>query len=61
MAKSIANGIIEATINPERTSPKKTTSTKMTMSVPSRIFFSRVLMALATNSHLSKKWLYNHH
>ena len=55
IAKSIASGITEATINPARTLPKNKTKTKITISAPSSKFFSTVEMALFTIFDRSKK------
>ena len=55
MAKSIASGITEATNSPARKFPRKSTSTKTTISAPSNRFFSTVPMALFTILVRSKK------
>ncbi|MNX09611.1 hypothetical protein D3C86_393420 [compost metagenome] len=55
MAKSIANGITEATINPALRFPKNNTKIKTTIKAPSIKFFSTVPMALSTILVLSKK------
>ena len=39
MANNIANGITDATNNPARTFPKKSTRIKMTIKAPSMRFF----------------------
>ena len=54
-ANSIAKGITEATIKPERIFPRKRTKTNITINAPSIKFFCTVLMALSTNSLLSRK------
>ena len=55
MAKSIANGITEATKSPALKFPKNKTKTKITISAPSIRFFSTVPMALFTILVRSKK------
>ncbi|MNL00965.1 hypothetical protein D3C87_1214170 [compost metagenome] len=54
-AKSMDNGIAEATIKPARRLPKKMTKTKITISAPSIKFFSTVPMARLTKSVRSEK------
>ena len=54
IAKSIASGITDATINPALTLPKKSTRMNITISAPSSRFFSTVLMALFTIFVLSR-------
>ena len=54
-AKSKESGMAVATISPARRFPKKSTKMKMTISAPSKRFFSTVWMARCTKSVRSKK------
>ena len=53
-AKSIDNGITEATISPARRLPRNNTRTKTTINAPSKRLISTVLMALFTILVLSR-------
>ena len=55
IAKSIANGITEATKSPARKFPRNKTKTKITIKAPSNKFLLTVPMALFTIFVLSRK------
>ena len=54
-AKSMDNGITEATINPARRFPRNNISTNITINAPSNKFLVTVPIALSTNFPLSIK------
>ena len=55
MAKSKHNGITEATTNPERQFPSKTTTTKITIKQPKIRFSATVKVVFPTSSLRSRK------